>query len=378
MPSNSFDTLYQLEYIMKAKEIWLKAIMMEPLKRIPFWPKLWSEYPGMQKQPFSSMSLRELHAWIGSDYHQMPDVHTGVKPAHTTCAVKTFRQGRSWETNFQTPSGEVLYKQEFDEGSRSWHPVKHPVQTLDDIKILTEYFNDLSWILDDAELEKVEDMTESIGEDGLVSVCCGTSPLMEWVEYFAGVENAHLLLMDYPDEVELLFSVLQERLLEKTRLICKNHPADILYYNENTSTSLISPTQYDRYCFPHLTECSEIIRKNKRLVFLHMCGHLKRLLPTLAKLDVDAFEAFSTAPLTDQSLLDGRTNCPQRCLIGGTNAVLWTKSAAEITEGIKRELDALPHHRGIVITSGGAMPPQVEPDKIKAVCDWLKEYPARM
>ena len=57
-----------------AKDLWLSAIAMQPLERIPFWPKLWSEYPGMQQAPFCDMDLLSLHQWIGSDYHQMPDV----------------------------------------------------------------------------------------------------------------------------------------------------------------------------------------------------------------------------------------------------------------------------------------------------------------
>jgi uroporphyrinogen-III decarboxylase len=363
---------------MNTKEVWLKAINGEPLDRIPFWPKLWSEYPGMQKKPFSDMSLKELHEWIGSDYNHMPDVPTGIREVYNSCNLKETKTENFSKKLYQTSLGEVSFAEGFDSESQSWHPVAHPVKTLSDINILTEFFSDLRYEIDEESLNKAENIVEKLGDDGYVSVPIGTSPLMEWVEYFAGVENSHLLLLDYQKEVEQLFEVLQDRLLDKTRLISKYHPADILFFIENTSTSLISPTQYNNYCFPHLSECAGLIRKEKRKSFLHMCGHIKILLPKLSTIDFDAFEAFTTAPLTDQSLLDGRTNCPDKCLIGGTNAVLWTKSAVEIMEEIKKQLDVLPHHRGIIITSGGTVPPQVEPEKIKAVCEWLREYPVRM
>jgi uroporphyrinogen-III decarboxylase len=54
------------------------------------------------------------------------------------------------------------------------------------------------------------------------------------------------------------------------------------------------------------------------------------------------------------------------------------RSAAEIIAELKRDLDALPPHRGLVITSGGVMPPAAKPDTIRAVCEWVQRYPARM
>ena len=108
-----------------------------------------------------------------------------------------------------------------------------------------------------------------------------------------------------------------------------------------------------------------------------MCGHLKALLPDMARLPAQAFEAFTSPTLGDTSLLDGRTNCPDKCLIGGTNAMLWTHPADVIIGQIERDLDILPHHRGVVVTSAGVMPPLCAPETIKEVCAWVRQYPAR-
>ena len=109
-----------------------------------------------------------------------------------------------------------------------------------------------------------------------------------------------------------------------------------------------------------------------------MCGHLKDLLPDLSKLTADAFEAFTSPKLGNTTFLDGRNACPDKCLIGGTNAVLWTQTTEEIIDQIGADLDALPHHRGLVVTSAGVMPPLCKPETIKSVCDWVKEYKLRM
>jgi len=61
--------------------------------------------------------------------------------------------------------------------------------------------------------------------------------------------------------------------------------------------------------------------------------------------------------------------------VGGTNATLWTKSTDEIFGQIKHDLDELPHHRGVVLTSAGVMTPLCKPETIKEVADLVISYP---
>jgi uroporphyrinogen-III decarboxylase len=166
-------------------------------------------------------------------------------------------------------------------------------------------------------------------------------------------------------------------LVARVRLLCEHSPADVLYLIENTSTTLISPDQFRRYCAVHLGEYARLAQAASRLLVLHMCGHLKAILPDLARIPARAFEAFTSPPLGNARLLDGRRACPDHCLIGGTNAVLWTRPAGEIIARLEEELAALPHHRGVVVTSGGVMPPRCRPETIRQVGAWVKQYVAR-
>jgi uroporphyrinogen-III decarboxylase len=201
---------------------------------------------------------------------------------------------------------------------------------------------------------------------------------MYFIEWLAGVENAHLLLADHQPEVETLFEALHRVLVQKAGLLCEHSPADVLYMTENTSTTLISPAQYRRYCARHVGEYARLAHEADRNLILHMCGHLKAILPDLAAIPARAFEAFTSPTLGNTTLRDGRQACPDKCLIGGTNAILWTRTADEIIAKIEADLSDLPHHRGIVVTSAGVMPPMCKPETIKRVCEWVKRYPARM
>jgi uroporphyrinogen-III decarboxylase len=146
---------------------------------------------------------------------------------------------------------------------------------------------------------------------------------------------------------------------------------------ENTSTSIISPDQYRAYPQKHLAEYVEVLGAAGKRTCFHMCGLLTDILADIAALGATAWEAFTSPPVGNTRLADGRAAAPEVCLIGGTNAALWTRPADEIIAEIERDLDALPHHRGVVVTSAGVMPPACAPETIRAVCEWVKGYPLR-
>ena len=361
---------------MTPKERWLAAIHMKPVDRLPFWPKLDGAYPKAQDAPFREMGMDAIHDWIGSDKHT--GIAGCIREVRTNTVVETTRTNGTMRTVFRTPSREFALVRRFDEPSNSWHPTEFPVKTLEDILAMTDVFKDVVVELDPSGLEKAQAQSEEIGQDALTTNGIGESPLMHWVEWIAGVENAHFLLMDHQQEVEALFEAMHSVLMDKTQLLCEHSPADVFYLIENTSTTLISPDQYRQYCARHVGDYAHVTKAAGRNLILHMCGHLKAFLPDLNMIPAQAFEAFTSPTLGNTSLLDGRNACPDKCLVGGTNAMLWTKPAKEIIAKIEDDLDELPHHRGIVVTSAGIMPPLCKPETIKQVCEWVKQYPARM
>ncbi len=361
---------------MTPKERWLAAIHMKPVDRLPFWPKLDGAYPKTQETPFRDLQLDDIHDWIGSDKHTR--IVDCTREVRKRTAVTTSQDNGTMRTVFRSPIGERQLVCRFDAPSHSWHPAEFPVKTIEDVQVMTEVFEDVSVELDADQLQAARNQSERIGHDALTSSGIGESPLMYWVEWLAGVESAHFLLVDHQQEVEALFEAMHNVLLQKTTLLCEHSPADVFYLIENTSTTLISPDQYRRYCARHVREYAGLTKAADRNLILHMCGHLKALLPDLARIPAQAFEAFTSPPLGNTRLLDGRSACPDKCLIGGTNAMLWTKPASEIIEEIDRDLHQLPHHRGVVVTSAGVMPPLCKPETIKQVCEWVKQCPARM
>ncbi len=62
-------------------------------------------------------------------------------------------------------------------------------------------------------------------------------------------------------------------------------------------------------------------------------------------------------------------------LIGGTNAALWLQPAETIIAELERDLAALPHRRGLIITSAGVMPPAASPETLRTVGRWVQSQP---
>ena len=361
---------------MTSRERWLAAIKMQPVDRMPFWPKILSNYAEEQAAPFKTMTLDEIHEWIGTDVHK-----------YMKGCVKTIRKDSSRErhsvseseayTIFRVGKKELRLEHQFDPYSSSWHPVEHPIKDLDSLRVMTEFFLDAESVLDEEALAESREIVKAAGPEQLTASCAGTSPLMDFVQTLAGVENTHYLIADHPDAVDELFDAMHRLVVQSTRIMAEHSPVDVIFFNENTSTTLISPEQFERYSYRHIREYAEILNQAGRLSYLHMCGHLKALLPLLSTIPVHGFEAFTSPTLGNTTLMDGRSTCADKCLIGGTNAFLWTRSAEDIIQQLERDIEDLPHHRGIVVTSAGRMPNHIDPPKIKAVCDWVKAYPAK-
>lgn len=363
------------ESIMTSRERWLAALRREPVDRLPFWPKIGGGYRQHQAEPYRSMDDFEIHRYVGSDRHVSGPPCTRVVRRRTQ--VDVTRESTLQRTVYTTPHGTLTMVDRYDRASAAWHPIEFPVKTRRDIALLTEIYEDTRYEFAPESYEKAVAIDREAGSDALTVTNMGTSPLMDWLQHLAGIENGHFFLADHREEVEALFRAMHAGLVRRTEIIAERAPFPAIYSTENTSTSLISPDLFARYCAGHLADYGRAIGAAGKMHILHMCGKLHRLLSAIGALGATAIEAYTTSPVGDASLLDGRTAAPAMCFIGGTNATDWMEPTDAIIAQIKSNLSPLPHHRGIVVTSAGVMPPACRPETIRAVADWIKAYPAR-
>lgn len=360
---------------MNSRDRWLAALSLQPVDRLPFWAKLNPSYLRGRAAPFAAMSLPEMHAWVGSEPHG--GVPPCLREVRSRTQHRTSQAGERRITEFVTPGGTLRQVLGWDEGSTSWHPVEYPLRTQRDVEILTEWYQDGVVELDATALEKARAAAQQAGRTACLACNIGTSPLMDFLQHLAGVDYGQYLLADCPATVQGLFAAMQKANLRRAEIISDTTPADFLYLTENTSTTLHSPDQFRRHALPEIRACAEACGARGKPLVLHMCGHLRALLADLETLPVAGYEAFTSPPVGNATLADGRAASPGKCLIGGTNAALWLQPAERIIAELRTHLDALPHHRGLIPSSSGVMPPGAAPETIRAVIDWLHQYPLR-
>lgn len=358
---------------MTSRQRLLAAVNFEPFDRLPFWPKLDGAYLARYGAALSASSIADMHRFLGTDQHVMGG--GGYRYAFRNGTLREVRKSDSELIYIYRVGGrELTERQVWDVPSCSWVPVQHPVKSAEDVLLMAQFYRDASIEPDERAIDEWHaHMADT--PNALNAWIAGESPLMYFVEWMAGVEQAHYLLADSPDEVEQMFAEYQRVLLDKLRFGVEHMRADMYYFIENTSTTLISPAQYARYCAPHIAQYGEICRAAGKRLALHMCGHLKLLLPQLAQSPASLFEAFTSPTVGNVGFRDGRAALPDKCLFGGTNATTWLKSVPEIISEIEQSLDGLPL-AGLALSSGGVMPPACTPDTIRQVNQWLAAHTA--
>lgn len=349
---------------MSIRERWIAAITFSELDRLPFWPKITKGYENKYGGGL----------WDKIKWDRPGPGYNPIKYAGQKCSEKVSMVDDRKITEYITPNGTLRAVEHYDAASSSYHPIEFPVKCAEDIKLLTDFFRDRISIIDTS-IENQTDMDES-------TFCpfttCHTSPMMLWLQHQAGIDNGHFFLMDHQKLVEELFDAMQASISGRADKLSEITNAELIFMSENTSTTLISPDQYRRYCKKHLIETGDIIHKNGRRMCLHMCGFIRDLLTDINEVNADAFEALTPPPVANTTFADARKECPRVCLIGGTGATTWLKPINKIIEEIEMRLDELPDHRGIVVSSGGVLPPDCPPDKVIKVFDWIKSYKPRL
>ena len=362
---------------MSSRQRLLAAYRGEAVDRLPYWAKVCNPtWRTTQPARVRAWSDRQLLDYILADgifgvgnalRIRRPRVE---EDSSTADGVRT--------TVTRTPDGDLREQWRMDPATRSWHPVEFPVKTIDDLKRFGWVYEDVSVEIDQEALAKAAAVCEQIGERGITKTSWGTSPLMHLVEHVIGPVNTHLMLADVPEEMDELIERMHAVCLAAAREVAHSTPADLVCSVENTSTTLISPAQFDRYCYGHLCDYGRAVEEERKMHELHMCGLLGALLERIDTIPAASIEAFSSPTLADTRLADGRTRAPSKTLVGGTNCCVWLWPAERIEGYIAAELAACPDNRRTVLTTAGVAPPACSAETFRRIGEWIPRAAIKM
>ena len=140
---------------------------------------------------------------------------------------------------------------------------------------------------------------------------------------------------------------------------------------------LVSPTQYRDLVVSDIRELKNICETADGRLALQMPGHIAAILDDLSELDTIIVEGLCSPPVGDTTLNMARSHCEEMRIAGGTNAAQWLNSSDDVISSLRDDLDSMPHHRGVAITSSDIIPLATPIETILKVADFVKNYSVR-
>lgn len=188
-------------------------------------------------------------------------------------------------------------KRTFSRITRGGHPAKSIVETREDLIAYRDLWEGVTWQELD-ESAKVRQVNHMLGNDGVAVRFCMISAIPYLLEIDIGIEQFYYLYQDHPEEMQGLIETIHARHMEAFRILARD-PFDIQVLVENTSTRYISPALYRRFNGPHQRDFVEIMHAAGKVAILHMCGHVRDLLPDIRQTGADGIHALTPPPTGD-------------------------------------------------------------------------------
>jgi len=244
-------------------------------------------------------------------------------------------------------------------------PLEHYIKTPDDIEAYI-YVKER-----EKYTEKFAGFTKEdkrISEYGIATDTGPTSPIQLIIQHLTGIEEFYtLFLSDHPKKLEKLIEVIHQKNIEAYNLIAKS-PAKVVINYENTSTTLVSPTIYEKYSLSYIDDYTDILHKEDKIYLTHRCGKLKGLVDLLRKGKDDGIVDISPAPTGDLDIWDALEAWPDKIVQGGLDPTSLTQwSADKLKDYVNLILNRANGTDRLIIGSADATPKDAKFENLKVV-----------
>ena len=274
-------------------------------------------------------------------------------------------------TIFETPLGELRKVERSSMVSYSKATIEYPVKTEKDLKILRFIVKDQKIEPSQEAYENQLRLTEMWDGWGIVSSLPPRTPFARLIIEWAGFMNVIRLQWRARAEFDETMQVMYEG-DDPVYEAIRHAPAKFVYFGENLSSELISPNLFKTYFDSYYKKRSSQLHAKGKLIFVHIDGSLRGLLPLLARTGVDSAQSLTPAPFGDVKIQDLRKISGEGIVLwGGLPGVLFSNKYP--TEILKQTLEEvienyLEDYR-FVIGVADQVPPDGEIERVRMVSD---------
>lgn len=333
----------------------------------------WHREMGKLPSQFEGMSLRELYDHLGLSMrymHYYTDVPGPVRREYAG-EVEVSREQNEAEatTTIRTPHGDLVerFHKTVD---KTWRTVEFPVKS-------TEDFPALRWVLERTTYrfvaENFERGSEFVGPRGEPQFWLPKSPYQALCQQFMKLQDFIYALTDAPgetDEVMALIDRSYDRLYEE---LIAFGGVRIVNFGENIHDSLLSPRYFEEYLIPWYERRVGWLREAGIFTHVHIDGYFESLLPYLAELPFDGFEALTPEPQGDVSLEQIAEGIGEKVLLDGVPAIFFLPHypRERLTECVERVVELF--YPRLVLGISDELPEGAGPESIERL-RWVSEY----
>lgn len=294
---------------MNANERALSTYLRKPADRIP-WMDLGGCFPrGSIEREARNMGLGILESAWPYDI-EMPHVKSEQK-----------LNGAIMERTYHTPKRSVKVKWNVKFGISGigmvgeFYPIvwrinvplpwiiEHPIKTLDDYEAVRFMIEDAVYV---PNYKSLLDLEQRLGSDGLVMARIERSPIQKMFIQLMGTQRFCIDLYRHQKEIDGLYQTILEKDREAWR-IAADSPAKVIWLSDNIDGVVISPRIFEKYHLPCYNELARLMHRKGKIVSVHMDGRLKSLAPLIARMEIDAIDAFTPPPMGDLSVAEAKS-----------------------------------------------------------------------
>ncbi len=357
---------------MTSKERILNAITGKEIDRVPWSPFLAYYWEHLPPEECACGQIAYMKA-MGAD-PLLRGFHVLFRCERRNCDITSSRTGNTVINTFTTKVGSLTEVRTYSPEADSWFLTGHPVRTEEDFKTL-QYIMENTVIQEN--LRDFENDTRALGSDGLYAPSIGLhskTAFQSLVEQWCGTEALVYALCDFPETVEECLEVMRERDRETVR-ISVGSSAEVFNFFEDSSTTNISPALFEQYTAPEINEWGKMIHAEGKLLLHHACGHLKDLLPNIAKTEIDILESVSPPPTGNVEITECAGRLPEHiAIIGGIEPTFFKNCTMDELEQCVKHLLTSMQGRRYVLANSDSCPPGVAYEKFLLASDLVRKF----
>lgn len=282
-------------------------------------------------------------------------------------------QGDRAVERYQTAKGSLTMVRRWNPLSYSWDIEKHLVESPQDLIILKDALNHLTYRPHYDDWINLSQQTDDIG---LCFPNLAYTGLGSLISYYMGVENTVYALIDEPELTESYIQLRNEKQMELVRIYSQS-PAPHMIFSDNLSSDVQSPDLFRRYSLDHYKAIADCLHAKNKTVSAHIDGRMRGLIGMLAQAGIDIADACTPKPSGDLSPREIREEAGHdMILMGGIAPVMWLPETPEKTfiEHVRAWLDLRLLSSRLVQSAGDQVPPGTSLQRIKLMAELVDTY----